>query len=158
MTLGDRAFLEWCCDRVACCFTYKGCQCNGDVKQQSNHFPITTQAWSKIVIAPLTIIFRMGQWLCSEMFCQSRLPIQLLCWNEIQSLNNYHWNRTKHCWRSIHLHLPNGAVTMQCAVVPIKAGNPAVMIKRDSIPIRITILTWEKIVDTLWTVIFWIGQ
>jgi hypothetical protein len=69
LTLHWRSFSWWCREGIANCFAYKGSQkflydwlkSIGDV--------ISQDTWRKIVDAPLTLIFTMGQWGYCYLFC-----------------------------------------------------------------------------------------
>jgi hypothetical protein len=137
-------------DNPRCKGKIRWCLGNGYAKQQSNCCTITILTWPKIVDAPLTLIFRMGQWLYSVLFCLSRLPIQPLCWKEIQLLNNYHSYKTKNCWRSVDPHFQNGAVTMSLAVLPIKAVSTTVMLDSDEITSQLRYLQDQKSLKLRW--------
>jgi len=99
--LGWQSFSGWHCDRVTVSIAYYGCLyiCYG--WQCANHLPITLFIRPKILEAPLTLIFRMGNWTCHLLFCWQRLPI---CWLRITasiSLSNYHTYITRKHWRSV---------------------------------------------------------
>jgi len=101
LTLRWRSFSEWGSDRVVYCFAKEGCQYIGYGKQRPGHFSITIHKRLKIVDASLTLIFRMGQWLCRSLFCQRRLPVRCLWKTAARSLFNYRTYETKNCWRSV---------------------------------------------------------
>jgi len=65
---------------------------------------VTQDAPPKIGDAPMMLIFRVGHWPYSLLFCQERLPV---CWLWIAlttSPFNYPTYKTRHCWRSVDAH------------------------------------------------------
>ena len=89
----------------------------------------------QIVDAPLTIILRLGQWLCCCLFSLLKLPIHRLCIRATKSLLNYRTYRSTNRWHFIDTHSQNGAVTVLLAVLPIQAANTSVMHKSDQITV-----------------------
>jgi len=58
------SFSEWGSDCVAFSVAYKGCHYFGYAWQRPNHCSITFLRRPKFIGALLTLIFRLGQWLC----------------------------------------------------------------------------------------------
>jgi len=80
-------------------------------------------AWPKMVDAPLTLSFKVGQGACHCLFCLSRWPILWLCITTRKSIFNYRTDKTKNHWRSIDANCLEIIAMWELAFLPIKAAN-----------------------------------
>jgi len=127
LTLRWRSFSWWGREGIAICFAYKGSLKFRYDWLQPVGGVISQDAWPKIVDAPLTLIFMMGQGGYCNLCCLKRLPIIPLwltttCWRR-----DFPGRMTTNRWRSVDAHLHDGAGRVLQSVLPIKAANNSCM-------------------------------
>jgi len=101
-----------CRGNIACLLAYKGSQLPVYRCLWSFATLITQDAKSKIVVARLTIIVKMGQEARSFRFCLERQPIQWLYITMTNSRWYYLTYMTKNHWRSVDAHFQDRAESM----------------------------------------------
>jgi len=86
---------------------------------------INQDAKQKIIDAPWTLIFRMGQGVCVFGFLQRRRPILHFC----LFVTSYHLDyprwKARNCWRWVDTDFRNGF--SELSVLPMKAANKSIM-------------------------------
>ena len=127
------AFPKWGREVVAMSFAKRGRQyylygCPQHIARR-----ITQDARLKIIDAPLTLIFAMGQWLCPTMFCLLRLPKRWLCINVTKSHFNDLTYNTQNCWRSIDADCQEIIAILSIAFLPVRADNSVIININDQI-------------------------
>jgi len=118
-----RSFSWWGREGIAIWFTYKGSQTFLYDWLQPIGGVISQDAWPKIVDAPLTLIFMMGQGGYCYLFCLWRQPKIPLWLATTYRRCDFPGCMTKNCWRSIDAHFHDGAGRVLLSVLPIKAAK-----------------------------------
>jgi len=104
----------------------------------------------QIIDAPLTLILRMGWWLCCCLCCLYTMRICRLCITATRSLFNDHPYKTTNHWRCIVAHSQHGAVTILQSLLPMKAANTSVMHNSDLITVQLPYLQDHKLLTLHW--------
>jgi hypothetical protein len=84
---------------------------------------INHPARPKIVDAPLTLIFRMGQGACLFFFWVRKRPIHPLWTFASNHHLDYSWCKTKNHWRAVDYHVQNGATSVSLLCLGINAAD-----------------------------------
>ena len=102
----------WGREGIAICCAYKGSQkCHYDWLQPIGGV-ISQDAWPKIVDAPLTLIFMMGQGGYCYLFCLPRWPKIPLWLTTTYRRCDLPGRITKNCWRSVDAHFTMAVSTI----------------------------------------------
>jgi len=112
-----------CCGNIPCSSAYTPCQLHVYGCFESSVTHNTEDAGSKIVEAPLTLIFKIGQGGYHCHFDQRRPPEIALSLYLTYRPSDYPRCRTIHHWSSIHAHSQYGAGKVSLSVSPIKAAR-----------------------------------
>jgi len=136
LTLRWRSFPERGGDRVAISFAYTSCQYVSYEEQRPDHCSMTGLTRPHIVEALLTLILRMGQWLCCCHLHLQKLPIHWLCITATRSLLNDRTYKSTNCWRCFDTHSQNCAVSVLLFLLPIQAANRSVVHNSDHITVQ----------------------
>jgi len=127
--------LRWCScswwgrEGIAICIAYKGRQKYLDDWVQPIKGVISLDAWRKMVDAPLTLIFIMGQGGYCNLFCRYRQRKITLCLTTAYRRCDFLRCMTKNRWRSIDAHFHDGAGRVLQSVLPIQASKKTFMTK-----------------------------
>jgi len=127
LTLSWCLFWRWGRERVAFCVAYRECQHIDYVYSLPSRVFITRHMGPKIVDAPLTLIFKMGQGACFLLFCLQRTPILWLCVFTTRSRFYYPTYRTKNRWRSVDAHFQDGARSVLRSFFPIRDAKTSIV-------------------------------
>ena len=145
LTLSWRSFSWLGRERVAIFLAYTGGQCFQYASKRPNLWSITWLTRPKIVDAPLTLIFKIGQGACSLLFGLEWRPILSICIKMAMSLINYRTYMTKNHWLTVDAQFQNRAGCVLLAPLPIKAACTSLMNVYDQSPCRVTMMrsqTW----------------
>jgi len=127
LTLHWRSFSWWGREYFTFSFAYKGSQYFVYDYVQPIVHKITHETWPRIIDAPLTLIFRMGQGPCYFLLCLYVQPILRLWLRATYRPADYPRYMTKNCSRSIDTHFHDGAWSVLLSLLPIKAANTVFM-------------------------------
>jgi len=150
LTLCWWSFLGWGRERAAIIFAPKGGQYLIYGCLQPITSGITQDARPKIIDAPLTVIFRMGQGACCYCFCLRRRPIPHLWMFATNCQLDYARCKTKHCWRSVDAHFQDGAQSQSLLFWPLKAANTSFMDVCNQSPLRLPKMQSQKLLTLRW--------
>ena len=117
LTLRWCSYSEWRREHVALSFSLKASQYHIYEWPQLIAMQITNDARPKIVDAPLTLIFRMGQGVCGSFFCLKSQPIPHLWMAANNRHADYQWCKSKNRWRSIDADSAMGISTISYHVI-----------------------------------------
>jgi len=127
LTLRWRSFSWWGREGIAICFAYKGGQKFLYDWLQPMGGVISKDTWPRIVDAPLTLIFMMGQGGYCNLFCLWRQSIIPLCLTTTYRRCDFPGRMTKNDWHSVDAHFHDAAGRVLQSVLPIKAANNSSM-------------------------------
>jgi len=123
LTLRWHSFSWWGREGIAICFAYKGGQKYLYDWLQPIGGVISKDACPKIVDAPLTLIFMMGQGGYCNLFYLQRRPKIPLWLTTTYGRCDFPGRMTKNRWRSVDAHFHDGARRVLQSVLPITAAN-----------------------------------
>jgi hypothetical protein len=157
LTLRWRSFSWWGREHLTLPFAYEGSQYFiYDYVQPITH-KITQDTWQRIVDAPLTLIFIMGQGVCHFLFWLYRQPTLHLWLCATYHPADYWRYMTKNHWHSIDTHFHDEALSILLAFVYHRSQYFVYDYMQPITP-KITQDTWPRIVDAPLTLIFMMGQ
>jgi len=115
------------------------------------HYPICiTRNWWPSVDARLTVISRMGLWLCHFLYWLQWLPIRLLRITVSNSLTKYLIYQTNDLWGSIDAHFRDGELNVLLPLLLIKAANMSVTHNSKHIPFQLLNWHYQKALMLCW--------
>ena len=116
---------------------YKGSQYFVHYYVQPITLQITQDTSPRIVDAPLTLIFMMGQRVYDILICLGRQPILCLRLFATYCPPDYPTYRTKNRWRSVDAHFPDVAGSVSHSLFSIQAANTSFMTICNWLPTRL---------------------
>jgi len=125
--------LHWCSvswwgrEHFTFSFAYKRRQLFVNDYVQPIAHKITHDTWPRILNAPLTLIFMMGQGACYYLFCQYKQPILRLWLRATYRPAHNPKYVTKNRWRSVDAHFHDGAGSASLSHLPMKSANTSFM-------------------------------
>ena len=110
-------------ERVTVSSAFIGSQFYAYAYQWTNHFSFTWLTRQKIVDAPLTLIFRMGQCRSNFLFWIEIRPIPHL-WSSASNRHQvYPWCKSKNHWHANDYHVQDGAGSVSLLLLVINAAD-----------------------------------
>jgi hypothetical protein len=148
-----RSFSRWGREGIAICFAYKGSQKLFYDWVQPIGGVISQDTWPKIVDAPLTLIFMIGQGgYCNLIWLwrQPRIPVWMATTYRRCDLPE---RMTKNCWRSVDAHSHDGAGRVLLSVFRIKSAKNPFVTDYNILEMWFPRTHDQTIIDALWTLI-----
>jgi len=158
LTLHWRSFSWSGREGVALCFAYKGSRTLVYDLLQPMGGVISQDAWPKIVDAPLTLIFTMGQGGYHYLFCLCR-PAKIPLWlSTTYRRCDFPGRMTKNRLRSIDAHFHDRAGRVLQSVLPIKAGVNYIMTCYNLSEVWLLKMHDQKSLTLCWRSFSWWGR